>query len=110
MAAPYRACIRSAHFIDGCALSGLHSLRSCYFKWMIEVFRIIKDALAGIARDDLVVAPDFLKYLRPDPNLANFADFITSCRDGDSTTSFADPLVARKQIRRDRGLDLLSLF
>src|SRR5437016_8120917 len=31
MAAPCRACIRSAHFLDGCALSGLHSLRSCGF-------------------------------------------------------------------------------
>ena len=27
--APYRAYIRSAHFIYRCALSGLHSLRSC---------------------------------------------------------------------------------
>src|SRR5207247_896081 len=27
MAARYRACIRSAHFIDGCALSRLHCLR-----------------------------------------------------------------------------------
>src|SRR5438445_1733007 len=31
MAAPCRACIGSAHFLDGCALSGLHSLRSCGF-------------------------------------------------------------------------------
>ena len=28
IAAPYRACIRSAHLFDRCALSGLHSLRS----------------------------------------------------------------------------------
>ena len=51
---------------------------------MIEIFRIVKDALAGVARDDLVIAPDFLKYLGADPNLADFADFVTRCRNGDS--------------------------
>ncbi|PYS10748.1 MAG: hypothetical protein DMG15_19935 [Acidobacteria bacterium] len=30
IAAPYRACIRSAHLFDRCALSGLHSLRSSF--------------------------------------------------------------------------------
>jgi hypothetical protein len=28
VAAPWRACIRSALLFDGCALAGLHSLRS----------------------------------------------------------------------------------
>src|SRR6266446_1738597 len=80
--------------------------RSCYFKRMIEVFGIVKDALAGIAGDDLVIAPDFLKHLGADPNLANFADFITRCRNGDSTTSLADTLIPGKQFGRDRGFDL----
>jgi len=29
MAAPYRACIRSAHFIDGCAFLRLRRFKNC---------------------------------------------------------------------------------
>src|SRR5262249_43506461 len=36
LAAPCRACIRSAHPFTGCALSGLHSLRSSFY-WLRPV-------------------------------------------------------------------------
>ena len=69
---------------------------------MIEILRIVEDALAGIARDDLIVAPDFLENLGADSNLANLADFITRCGNGDSAANCTD---ARKV---ERGCCLLS--
>src|SRR5437899_541695 len=54
MAAPYRAGIRSAHFIDGCALSGLHSLRSSQ-----PDFRDFGDRYPVIPGSREIFQPDF---------------------------------------------------
>src|SRR6266581_5686758 len=67
---------------------------SCHFERVIEIFWIVQDALAGIASDDLVVLANLLKDLRPDPNLADFADLITSRRHTDSTAMLSDALVS----------------
>ena len=65
---------------------------------MIEVFRVVKDALASIACDDLIVAAELLKHLRAYANLANLADFISSGSDGNSPPRLANAFVARNQI------------
>ena len=78
---------------------------------MIHVFGIVKNTLAGVACNDLIVAADFLKDLRPDPNLANFANFIPGSCNSNSPAGFADTFVSRDEIiGRNRRLDLLSLF
>ena len=43
---------------------------------MIHVFRIVKNSLAGITCNNLIVFMDFLIDLRPDADLANLADLI----------------------------------
>jgi hypothetical protein len=65
---------------------------------VIEIIGIVENALAGIAGDDLIILEDFLEDLRPNPNLADFADFISGGGNSDSTPVFADALIARKQV------------
>jgi hypothetical protein len=77
---------------------------------MVEIFRIVENALAGIARNDLIVAANFLKDLRPDANLANFAHFVSSSSNRDSATRLANTFISRDQIGRDRSLDFLPLL
>src|SRR5205809_8096703 len=72
------------------------------FEGVIEIFRIIEDPLAGIARDDLIVTADFLKDLRSDPDLANFTDLIAGCGHSDPAAGLADALVSRQQVGRYR--------
>src|SRR5215468_487371 len=50
LAAPRRACIRSAHFLTGCALSGLHSLRSFSY-WLRPVGLAFAPLMTGIVDD-----------------------------------------------------------
>ena len=108
MAAPCRACIRSrscqpisvrrfAAFLIGIGRFA-HALG--YFEWMIEIFGIVKDPLASVARDNLVVAADFLEDLRADAHLTDFADFISSGGNRDSSPRLPNAFVSRDQIGR----------
>src|SRR5206468_9453221 len=78
-------------------------LHLCDFEGVIEIFRVIENALAGIASDNLIVTADVLKDLRPDPDLANFTDLIAGCGHSDSAAGLADALVPRQQFGRYRG-------
>jgi hypothetical protein len=45
---------------------------------MIEVLRIVENPLTGIARNNLIVLADLLKYLGANTDLANFANIVSS--------------------------------
>src|SRR6266850_5314989 len=62
MAAPCRACIRSAHLLDGCALSGLHSLRSFFL--LLFFFLLVVAVLIGNAEFHEPLQNLFLRNLR----------------------------------------------
>jgi hypothetical protein len=68
---------------------------------VIEILRIVENALAGIACNDLIILADFLKNLRPDPNLTDFANFISRRSDTDAAAMFSDPIVPEKEVGRD---------
>src|SRR6188508_360337 len=76
---------------------------------VIQVFRIVENALAGIARDDLVVLSNFLKHLRPDANLADLTDIVTSRRKTDSSAEFANSFIPRQEIAGYLNFDILAL-
>ncbi len=68
---------------------------------MVQILRIVEDALARVASDDPVILANFLKHLRTNANLANLANLVTGGGDADTAAEFANTLVARKQIRRN---------
>ena len=65
------------------------------FEGVVHVFRIVENSLARIAGNDLIVFLDFLIDLRPDPHLADLADFIARRRNADSATVFAYAVILR---------------
>ena len=65
---------------------------------MVQILGIVENALAGITGDNLIVSADFLEDLWPDANLADFAHFIASWTDADSTAMFSNTIVSRNQI------------
>ena len=71
------------------------------FEWMIEVFGIVENSLAGIARDDLIVLADFLKDLRPDADLAKLANIVAGRTDADASAVLPNALVTGNQIGRN---------
>src|SRR5215471_6815608 len=86
----------------------LHELRD--FEGMIEVFGVVEDALAGIARNDLIVPSNLLKDLRPDADLTNLAYLVPGRRDSDPAAMLANPVVPGDQIGRHRRLYFFALF
>ena len=66
--------------------------------------------LASVARDNLVVAADFLVDLRADAHLADFADFISGGGNGNSATGFAHPFISRNEIRGNCCFDFLPFL
>ena len=77
---------------------------------MIEIFWIVKDTLAGVAGDDLVVLANLLKHLGTNANLADFADVIAGRSNGNATTMLANALVSRKQVGRNGSFDFFAFF
>src|SRR5207249_11038412 len=79
-------------------------------KRMVEVLGKIKDALARITGDDLIVLEDFLEYLRPNAHLAHRANFMLCGGDGDSSPRLADSLVTRQKLFRNGFFQFAALF
>src|SRR5690349_15579502 len=77
---------------------------------MIHVFGIVEDSLAGITCNDLIVLADFLKDLRTNTHLADFAYFVAGGSNTNSATVFSNAVILGDKVRRNRTLDLLPFF
>src|SRR5437867_8847177 len=65
-----RACIRSAHFLDGCALSRLHSLRSCMKPKKRQDMKVDRlDRPVGVNQLNPLVLRSQLKITLSDPRV-----------------------------------------
>src|SRR5437899_1273989 len=69
----------------------------------------VQDALAAVALDDRIVAPDVVEHLWAQADVADGADPLARLRDGDAVAATRDEVVGGENLRIDRSNELGAL-